>query len=90
MRVDGTIRATGPKVTLNVDFEEGRVVLRMPKLSSAWRLFRSGLPTELASLVEPAEALGWHWYLGYRGFTIRLSPKPSWLARRLVRHLRSS
>ncbi|MCH2181986.1 MAG: hypothetical protein MK108_08275 [Mariniblastus sp.] len=76
-------------MTLQVDFLEGRVVLRLPRLSAAWRLFRRGLPPELASLVEPAEALGWHWYLGWRGFTLKLSPSPNLLARCLVRHLRS-
>jgi len=75
-------------MTLQVDFRAGRVVLRLPKLSVAWRLFRSGLPPELASLVAPAEALGWHWYLTWRCFTIRLSPRPNRLTRFLIRRNR--
>ena len=69
----GSIRASGPDVSVRIEFQSNRIILWLPSIRIAWRAFKTGfirIPPEFFSTVDK---LGLEIHIGWKHRTINLN-----------------
>ncbi len=81
----GSIRASGPDVSVRIEFQRNRIILWLPSIGAAWQAIKTGSCWISPELISTIDKLGLEIHIGCNHRTVNLNSMLGRLVRILIR-----
>ncbi len=83
--LSGSLRVSGPGVSVRIEFQRNRITLWLPSIRIAWLAFKNGFCWMPPDLVSTVDKLGLEIHIGWKQRSINLNSILGRLVRILIR-----